>query len=148
MTSDAAPALLVEQLDIRYRGAAGSVHAVAGVDLRVGRGEVLGVVGESGSGKSSICLALLGLVGDRATRSANRIEIAGHDLTNAREREWRSHRGSTIAFVPQQPMTALAPTVAVGRQLDWHLGSGAVERHRGALCDLGLQALVDRPDGL
>jgi len=148
VTSDAAPALLVEQLDIRYRGAAGSVHAVAGVDLRVGRGEVLGVVGESGSGKSSICLALLGLVGDRATRSANRIEIAGHDLTNAREREWRSHRGSTIAFVPQQPMTALAPTVAVGRQLDWHLGSGAVERHRGALCDLGLQALVDRPDGL
>lgn len=148
MTRSAPPALLVEQLDIRYRGATGPVHAVAGVDLQIGPGEVLGVVGESGSGKSSIGLALLGLLGDRATLAADRIEIAGHDLTRAREREWRSHRGSTIAFVPQQPMTALAPTVAVGRQLDWHLGSGAVETHQEALLDLGLQALVDRPDGL
>jgi peptide/nickel transport system ATP-binding protein len=141
-------ALLVEQLDIRYAGAAGSVHAVDGVDLRIEPGEVVGIVGESGSGKSSICHALLGMVGDRASLTATRIEIAGHDLTRARERQWRAHRGSTIAFVPQQPMTALAPTVAVGRQLDWHLGSGAVETHREALLGLGLQALLDRPDGL
>jgi peptide/nickel transport system ATP-binding protein len=144
----ATPALLVEELDIRYRSTAGAVHAVQGVDLRVGPGEVLGVVGESGSGKSSICHALLGLTGERATLAAQRIEIAGHDLTSAREREWRAHRGSTIAFVPQQPMTALAPTVAVGRQLDWHLGRGALERHHDKLLELGLQALVDRPDGL
>lgn len=142
------PALVVERLDIRYRGATGPVHAVAGVDLRVERGEVLGIVGESGSGKSSVCHALLGLVGPRATVSADRIEIAGQDLTGAGEREWRTLRGSTIAFVPQQPMTALAPTVAVGRQLDWHLGTGAVDTYRDALLDLGLQALVDRPEGL
>ena len=145
---DRGPALLVEQLDIRYRSTAGSVHAVAGVDLRVERGEVLGIVGESGSGKSSICHALLGMAGDRASLAADRIEVAGHDLTTARERQWREHRGATIAFVPQQPMTALAPTVPVGRQLDWHLGRDAVARHRDALHDLGLQALVDRPDGL
>ncbi len=149
MTTDgASPALLIEQLDIRYRGTAEAVHAVQGVDLRIETGEVLGVVGESGSGKSSICHALLGLTGNRASLTAQRIEIAGHDLTTASERQWRDHRGSTIAFVPQQPMTALVPTVPVGRQLDWHLGPDAVDAHRDALLDLGLQALVERPGGL
>jgi branched-chain amino acid transport system ATP-binding protein len=56
--SDAAPALRLEGLEVRY----GGVPAVRGIDLEVGRGEIVGLVGPNGAGKSSTLHAVMGVV--------------------------------------------------------------------------------------
>jgi len=89
---------------------------VRGVSLRVEPGEVLGLVGESGSGKSVTSLAVLGLL-DPAARIAGSIRWRGRELVGLPERELRAIRGREIAMVFQEPMTALNPAMAVGRQI-------------------------------
>jgi peptide/nickel transport system ATP-binding protein len=114
----------------------------------VERGEVLGLVGASGCGKSTVVAALAGLLPPTAATSVDRLSLDGLDLRTLDERGWQGIRRRRIGLVPQQPMTALTPTVGVGRQLDWYLGPRAVERHEQALRDLGLDTVVDRPADL
>lgn len=139
------PVLRVDDLRVSYAGRVGPVDAVRGASFELAPGEVLGLVGESGSGKSSVARCLLGLIEPPASVSAATLELDGVDLRALDERGWRAQRGRRIALVPQQPMTALSPLTAVGRQLEWYLGRDAVDRHADALRDLGLDAVVERP---
>lgn len=141
-------ALSIRGLRIRYGQGPGAADAVCGIDLDIARGEVVALVGESGSGKTSICRAAIGVSGARATVSADRLEVGGRSLLGARPATWHAVRRSLVAFVPQQPMNALVPTVAVGRQLDWHLGAGALARYEADLASLGLDAVLARPTDL
>jgi len=90
----------------------------AAIDLnyRVKRGEVLAIVGESGSGKSSSSMALLGLLPPTA-RVTGSIELLGRQIAGLDQRELRKVRGSQIAVIFQEPMTALNPVYTVGFQL-------------------------------
>ncbi|MCI2424226.1 ABC transporter ATP-binding protein [Saccharopolyspora sp. K220] len=95
-----------------------------GIDLEIGRGEVLGVVGESGSGKSVMSLAMLGLL-PAASRPqvGGGLEIAGLDLTTATAAQLREARRTRLGVVFQDPMTSLNPTMLVGQQVAEKAGS-------------------------
>ncbi|TCO54228.1 dipeptide ABC transporter ATP-binding protein [Actinocrispum wychmicini] len=90
---------------------------VQDIGFELGRGEVMGVVGESGSGKSTLALALLGYARKGATITDGRVVIDGVDLLALPEGELRRARGSKVAYVPQDPATALNPSLRLATQL-------------------------------
>ncbi|GGM64064.1 ABC transporter ATP-binding protein [Microbacterium saperdae] len=107
-------ALRVEDLSIAYGGAAPSVSEVS---LRVRAGEIVGVIGESGSGKSSVALAMMGLLPDSATVTAQTMTVAGSEMKDAAERDWAGVRGVRASMVFQEPMSALNPCMRIGAQI-------------------------------
>ncbi|MBS0563176.1 MAG: ABC transporter ATP-binding protein [Proteobacteria bacterium] len=117
--------LSVENLSV----AIGPVEPLSGLSLALDRGEILGLVGESGSGKSLTALAVTGLlplIGGRV--SSGSVSFDGVDLCRLPEADLRGYRGRRIAFVTQNPMTALDPIQRIGDQVDvvarLHLGLG------------------------
>ena len=67
--SDQRPIVDISGLEVAFASDRGAVRAVAGVSLRVERGEVLAIVGESGSGKTVTAKTILGLLPETATAS-------------------------------------------------------------------------------
>ncbi|MDQ1075393.1 MULTISPECIES: ABC transporter ATP-binding protein [Microbacterium] len=112
-----APVLEVTGLEVVFDLGEEEVVAVAGLDLTVGRGEIVALVGESGSGKSVSALALVGLLPERA-RVRGTAVFDGVDLLALDENRLNAIRGSRIAFVFQDPMNALDPVFPIGHQID------------------------------
>ncbi|WP_255621741.1 dipeptide/oligopeptide/nickel ABC transporter permease/ATP-binding protein [Pseudonocardia sp. DSM 110487] len=109
------PPLAIDALHVTYPGAT-PVHAVDGVDLVVGAGELVGLVGESGSGKSTVAAAAVGMLPpDVMTEGAVRIE--GRDLATMPAEQLRRLRGDRVALVPQEAMSALNPVHTIEDQL-------------------------------
>lgn len=112
------PLLEVKNLRINFKTYAGLVQAVRGVDFTLAKGETLASVGESGSGKSVTSNALMRLIPQPAGRYEDgQILFEGKDLLKLSEREMESIRGNEIAMIFQDPMTALNPTMRVGKQI-------------------------------
>ena len=112
------PLLEVKNLRINFKTYAGLVQAVRGVDFTLAKGETLAIVGESGSGKSVTSNALMRLIPQPAGRYEDgQILFEGQDLLKLSEREMESIRGNEIAMIFQDPMTALNPTMRVGKQI-------------------------------
>ena len=138
--SGAAPLLDTRALGVAYRTPAGTVAVVRDIDLKVRRGEFLGIVGESGSGKSQLLLALLGLSGPGAIVTGS-IRYGGSELVGAGDAALNRIRGDRISMVFQDPMTALNPYLTVGMQigevLQLHrgLGRAAAQRRAAELLD-------------
>ncbi len=104
--------LVVDGLTVRF----GDTVAVDDVSFTVGETERLGIIGASGSGKSVTSLAVAGLLSETATVTGS-IRLAGQELVGLPEREYRKLRGSQLSMIFQEPMTALDPTMHVGRQI-------------------------------
>jgi oligopeptide/dipeptide ABC transporter ATP-binding protein len=98
-----------------------NVAAVRDLTFDIAPGEVLGLVGESGSGKSVTSLAIMGLLPPNATISGSisfqNGEAQPSDLTTLAPEQLRHLRGSSIAMIFQEPMTALNPVMRVGDQI-------------------------------
>ena len=109
--------LEVKNLKISFDTPAGEVQAVRGVNLAVKEGEVLALVGESGCGKSVLCKSMMKLLPASARIKEGQISVDGVDITGYRERDMVRLRGSFFSMVFQDPMTALDPTMTVGRQI-------------------------------
>ena len=107
-----APLLEVADLHVRF----GNRAVVAGVGYKVHAGRTLGVVGESGCGKSMTALALMGLVPRPGTVFGS-VKLNGRELLGQSTSDWQTMRGRDVAMVFQEPMTALNPTMRVGRQI-------------------------------
>ena len=121
-----APLLTVRDLRVEYTTPAGVNPALRGVDLDIGRGEVLAVVGESGSGKSTIAHALVRLLPGEASIVGGSIDFDDIDVMRLSQRALRRVRGARIGFVPQDPSHSLNPVVRVGEQI-----AEVVRRHLG-----------------
>lgn len=121
-------------------------RVVDGVDFAIGRGECVALVGASGSGKSQTCLAPFGLSAGVATGSAR---LADTELCGAAPGLLRRMRAQAAGFVFQQPMTALAPHLTVGRQLSeaWRQ-AGAARPRRADLAAALDRVGLPRPDEL
>ncbi|MFI6452400.1 ATP-binding cassette domain-containing protein [Streptosporangium amethystogenes] len=111
------PLLAVRGLTVRYGPSGRGRSAVDRADLTVEAGQIVAVVGESGSGKSTLAHALAGLLPDTARVTGGGVTFGGERVDGLRERAWRRLRGRRIAFVPQDPGTALNPLMTVRAQL-------------------------------
>src|SRR5229473_1455885 len=89
-----------------------------GVTFTVGANEIVCVVGESGSGKSVTAQAVMGLLPKNAMQvETGLIRLQGDELTAKSDAELRAIRGTRMAMVFQEPMTALNPVERVGDQI-------------------------------
>jgi oligopeptide/dipeptide ABC transporter ATP-binding protein len=96
----------------------GVVKAVDGVDLKIHKGEVVGLVGESGCGKTITSLSILNLVPDPPGKIvAGEVIFKERDLLKISEKELRSIRGNEISMIFQDPMTSLNPVFKVETQI-------------------------------
>ncbi|MDR0431987.1 MAG: ABC transporter ATP-binding protein [Bifidobacteriaceae bacterium] len=140
--SDAA-VLDVRGLAVEYRRRPGGrVRAVDGVDLKVERGQIVGLVGESGSGKTTIGRAIIGL----APIAEGQVNVAGRDVAALRRAERQAMR-RTVGVVFQNPATSLNPRYSVAetiteplRRLGGMSRADAAERADDLLASVGLDA--------
>ncbi|MCL4518060.1 MAG: ABC transporter ATP-binding protein [Thaumarchaeota archaeon] len=111
------PALEVKDLRVVFKTYAGTVKALDGINLKVYKGEVLGLVGESGCGKSVTALAVAGLLPENAQVLEGEVMLNGEDLLKKSKKEIRLERLTDIALVFQDPMTYLNPVMTIGSQI-------------------------------
>ena len=109
--------LKIEHLSVEIASRSGRVHAVRDVSLTLHPGEVLAIVGESGCGKSILCKSIMKLLPRSAKITGGAVIADGHDITALSERDMRPLRGSLFSMIFQDPMSALNPTVPVGKQI-------------------------------
>ena len=114
---DDGPLLVVDDLHTAFRTGRGTVRAVDGVSLSVGRGRTLGVVGESGSGKTVLSRSIMGLLPPRDVIRSGTVRFAGHELTAMSQVELRQIWGAELSMIFQDPMTALNPVKRIGKQI-------------------------------
>lgn len=118
LTSKEPLLLTVTDLAIAYPTPTGELREVVnGVTLELAAGQTLGLVGESGSGKTQTAFAVLGVLPPEAVITRGSIKLDGRELLGLSERELRSLRGRSIAYIPQEPMSNLDPSFTVGAQL-------------------------------
>jgi len=122
-------------------------HAIENINLSVAAGEIVCVVGESGSGKSVTASAVMGLLPSSLRPISGQTLLEGEDTLNCSKRRLRDLRGTRMAMIFQEPMTALNPVTKVGEQisemLEIHTQLGAKERR---IRVLEIMRLVHLPD--
>ena len=111
------PLLEVRNLSVSFPQRGGeTVRAVRDVSYTIHEGEFLGIVGESGSGKSVSSLAILGLLPGTA-QIEGEILFGGRNLLELDDREFSKIRGTELAIIFQDPLSALTPVYTVGDQI-------------------------------
>jgi peptide/nickel transport system ATP-binding protein len=116
--TEAVPLLDVADLTVEFTTRRGIVRAVEHVDVRIAKGETVGIVGESGSGKSVTSYAVMRIL-DRAGRiAAGAVHFTGLDVRAASEDQMRNLRGREMSMIFQNPRAALNPIRKVGRQIE------------------------------
>jgi len=147
MTVSPSPVLTLEALSVRLPAGADRPHAMKDVSLAIAANEILCVVGESGSGKSMTANAIMRLLPGGVTIDGGKVLFGGQDLTQLSDADMRAVRGSGIAMIFQEPMTALNPLRTIGDQIgemfDIHTG---LSKQEIAAKVLDLLAEVRIPD--
>jgi dipeptide transport system ATP-binding protein len=107
----------IRNLSVTFDTRSGPFRAVDGLDLTVEPREVVAIVGESGSGKSVAMLAVMGLLPESATVTADRLQFEGQDLLQMSGHDRRKIIGRQMAMIFQEPVASLNPCFTVGFQI-------------------------------
>ncbi|KQQ00771.1 MULTISPECIES: ABC transporter ATP-binding protein [unclassified Rathayibacter] len=146
------PIVDITDLEVAFASDRGAVRAVAGVSLRVERGEVLAIVGESGSGKTVTAKTILGLLPETATASgvvllSKKDGSSATDVVSVPKSRLREIRGTDVAMVFQEPSTALNPVFTVGWQIAEGLRAhGSVSKKQARARAIDVLRTVGIPD--
>jgi len=116
---EAEPSAMLDIRDLRIHFPTddGLVKAVDGLSFTLDRGRTLGIVGESGSGKSVTSLGILGLYNTGNAQMSGKIYLDGEDLVAADQDRVRELRGSKMAMIFQDSLSALHPYYTIGDQI-------------------------------
>jgi peptide/nickel transport system ATP-binding protein len=136
-TAAATPLVKVRDLSVRFVSRDATMHAVNGVDIDLAAGEVLCILGESGSGKSVTLRALMKLL-PKYAKVTGGIQVAGRDVQAMNEGQLQDFRGSDVAMIFQEPMTALDPVFTIGQQI-----AETVVRHEGSSRAAGMARALE-----
>jgi len=112
------PLIQIENLKVHYSTRKGDVKAVDGVDLRIAKGETLGLAGESGCGKTTLSLAIMRLLPPNGRVVQGRVLFNGENILELDEDSLnRNYRWKKMAIIFQGAMNALNPVFNVGDQI-------------------------------
>lgn len=107
----------ISGLCIEFNTPNGVLEVVTKADLTVDPGEIVAIVGESGAGKSTIGNAVAGIIEPPGKITAGAMTFKERSLRGLSEKAYENIRGNEIAYVFQNPMTALDPLETIGRQI-------------------------------
>ncbi len=93
-------------------------NILKGFSLRLEPGQVIGLTGESGAGKSTVVRSIMGILGRGACLCEGDISLEGRNLDRMPDTQRRKLCGTTIGFIPQNPMTAFDSKMKIGRQME------------------------------
>ena len=129
--------IAIKDLALEFPTYRGVIPALAGVNIEVAPGEIVGLVGESGSGKSMTLKSILGLLPPDAKVTSGSVVFDGSDLTRMPHAQLNRVRGRRIGMIFQEPMSALNPVMRVGQQIaegpQVHLGMNRAQSAQRAL---------------
>ena len=109
--------LRVENLTITYYSHSGSSQiGVKNINFSLNEGEIYGIVGESGSGKSTILLAIMGLLYDKA-KIEGKIYFKGKEIQNLNKKEMKEICFKEIGLIFQNQMESLNPSLTIEKQI-------------------------------
>lgn len=125
----------IRNLTIELTTPTGTIKAVDKANISIKEGEVHGLVGESGSGKSLVAKAIVGVLNQRWTVTADRMHWRGQDLMRLSGKKRRQILSNEIAMIYQEPSRCLDPTALIIEQLmesipSDQLTGGFRERHK------------------
>lgn len=141
--------LIVSGLTTAIGGPRAEVFPVDGVGFELAEGETVAIVGESGSGKSMTALSIMGLLRKKAARIiGGSVLLRGRELVGMSQKSFQALRGVEIAYMPQDPVSALNPSLTIGHQVEetllvHHKATRAVARVRAIelLTEMGIPNL-------
>lgn len=140
------PVLKVKDFTVEFWVDGTWYPAAVDMNFEVNPGQVLAIVGESGSGKSTTAMGLMSLLATNARMSGS-VKVKGQEMLGAKGSTLRKFRGKEVAYIFQEPMTALNPVYTIGFQiietLRTHFEMGPKEARERAL---ELITMVEIPD--
>ncbi len=146
MTSAREAILEVENYSVEFWVDGVWYPAAIDMNFTVNAGQVLAIVGESGSGKSSSSMGLMSLLATNA-RTSGSVRVKGIEMLGTSKANLRKYRGKEVAYIFQEPMTALNPVYTIGFQIIEtirnHFNVGPTEARQRAI---ELLTLVELPD--
>lgn len=140
------PVLRVKNFTVEFWVDGTWYPAAVDMNFDVNPGQVLAIVGESGSGKSTTAMGLMSLLASNARMNGS-VKVKGQEMLGAKGATLRKFRGKEVAYIFQEPMTALNPVYTIGFQiietLRTHFDIGPKEARARAL---ELITMVEIPD--
>ena len=146
MSNDSSPVLKTTNYSVEFWVDGTWYPAAVNLNFELYPGKVLSLVGESGSGKSTVAMGIMGLLASNS-RTFGSVKVKGEEMVGAPQTVLRKFRGKEVAYIFQEPMTALNPVYTIGFQIietiRSHFDMGTKEARARAI---ELLTLVEIPD--